>query len=66
MEITPQLVNLAGFDHPIDDIDRIPGLSLLAHVVASQDFRVVHVAHSREVVNHPFIEMIAPVREGVS
>lgn len=66
MEITPELINLTSFDHPVDDIDCIPGLSLLAHVVAPKDFCVVHVALAHEVVNHPFVEVVAPVCEGVS
>lgn len=63
MEITPELVDLAGIDHLIDNVNCISSLALLAHVIAPEDLIVSHVAHSSEVVDDPFIEVVPPMRE---
>lgn len=65
MEIAPELVDLAGFDHPVDNVNCVPSLALLTHVIASEDFGVGHVAHSLEIVDHPFVEVVTPVCEGM-
>lgn len=65
MEIPPELVDLAGLSHFVNDFNGIPRLALLAQVIASQDFDVGHMAHALEVVDDPFIEMVSPVRESM-
>lgn len=66
MEITPELLDFTSRDHHIKNIICIPGPSLNAQIVASQNFVVHHEAHALEMVNDPLIEMIAPVRKCVS
>lgn len=63
VEIAPKLVDLTGLYHLLNDVDRVAGPLLLTHVVASYNLRICHLTHSLEVVDDPFVEMIAPVCE---
>lgn len=51
--------------HHGHDIGRKPCLPLLAPVAALEDFFIGEVARVQEVVRHPFVEVEAPVCEGV-
>lgn len=65
MKIAPQLLHLARLIHHCDDLSRIPRLALLAPVAAFDDFVVGEVGLVGEVVSDPFVEVEAPVGEGV-
>ena len=65
MEVSPEFLDLASFDHLVEDLNCISRLPLLAHVVAAQHLVVSHMAHPLKVVDDPFVEMITPVTEGM-
>lgn len=65
VEITPKFVNLTSLYHLLNDVDCIASLSLLTHVVPSENLGVGHLTHSLEMVDDPFVEMEAPVCQGV-
>lgn len=65
MKVAPEFVDLSSLDHHIDDIDCIPSLSLLAQIVSAQNLGISHVALALKVVNNPFVEVEAPVRESM-
>lgn len=65
MKITPQLLHCTRLIHHCHDIGRMPRLALLAPVIAFESLFVGEVAHVGEVIRNPFVEMEAPVREGV-
>ena len=66
MKITPKFVDFTSGGHLLNYLKGISRFALLTEVVPSEDLVIRHVAHAREVINDPFIEMIAPVCESMS
>jgi hypothetical protein len=66
MKVPPKLINLPSDSHLIKDIISIPRPPLHAQIISSQDLVVVHMPRSLEVIDDPFVEMVAPVRKRVS
>lgn len=65
MKIAPQLLHLARLIHHRDNLGTIPRLALLAPVATFENFVVGEVGLVGEVVCDPFVEVEAPVGEGV-
>lgn len=65
MEVTPESLDLATFDHAVDDLVGILGLSFRAPVAAFDYFVIGKNALSLQVVDDPFVEVEAPVDKGV-
>lgn len=63
MEVSVESLNLPIRLHLLADINRITRLSLLAQVFASQNLGIFHVAHASEVIDNPFVKLVAPVGE---
>lgn len=66
MEVPPKLIDFTSSSHAIENIICISRLPLDAQIISSQDLVVIHVTRTLKEVDDPFIEMVAPVGEGVS
>ena len=65
MEVSPKPIDLTTRSHAVENIVCSSCPPLDAHIISSEDFIGFHVAGTIEIVDNPFIEMVAPVREGV-
>lgn len=65
MKITPQFMHFTSLVHHGHDIGCKPCLPLLAPVATLEDFFFREVARVHEVISDPFVEVEAPVCEGV-
>lgn len=65
MEVTPKLIDFTTSSHAVKDIICISRLPLDAHIISSEDLVIIHVARTVEEVDDPFIQMVAPMGEGV-
>ena len=66
VEVPPKLIDFTSSSHAIENIICISRLPLDAQIISSQDLVVIHVTRTLKEVDDPFIEMVAPVGEGVS
>lgn len=65
MKVMPQLADLTGCDHRVQDRISMSGSAFRAHVVPFEDLVVLHLAFALQVVGDPFIEVVTPVGQGV-
>lgn len=65
VEIPPQFLDFATFDHHVDNLVRVFGLLLLAPVAALEDPGVGEDALTGEIVDDPLVEVESPVDECV-
>jgi hypothetical protein len=66
MEVSVEPLNLTIRLHLLAHVNCIACFPLLAQVFASQDLGIFHVAHASEVIDNPFVELVAPVGEEMS
>lgn len=66
VEVAPQLLDLVCLDHAVDGCVCILHLALLAHVIPLDDLVSVHMTLTLEVADDPFVEVEAPMGQGVS
>lgn len=65
VEVTPEFLDLAGFDHIAECFPGKFGIASLTPVAAFEGLFVRQVARTVEVVDDPFVEVKAPVGERV-
>lgn len=66
MKIAPKLLDFTSLNHHCQGFISISLLTTLAPVAALKDFLIVQYALVVEVVGNPFVEVEAPVNEGMS
>lgn len=66
VEVTPEFLDLAGFDHIAECFPGKFGIASLTPVAAFEDFFVRHVSRAFEVVDDPFVQVESPVGECMS
>lgn len=65
VEVPPKIIDFTSPSHAIKNIVCISRPLLDAQIISSEDLVIIHVARTIEEVDDPFIEMVAPVGEGV-
>lgn len=63
VEIPPQFLDFAAFDHHVDHLVRVLCLPLLAPVAALEDPGIGEDTLTREVIDDPLVEVESPVDE---